>query len=173
MIASSTFTCMLHHQHTLQAYNIMVYEIDKVLQTTASKDDDDNDKEEVKIWELVPSEYYEYLLLFKKLSADVLPLYQKYDHKIPLKERFTPSFSHLYSLSKPELQALHEWINENLSKGFIQASLSPAGVPILFTKKKDKLLRLCVNYWELNESTIKNCYPLPLIHETLLQLSKA
>jgi len=72
-----------------------------------------------------------------------------------------------------ELQALRQWIDENLSKGFIRASSSPAGAPILFVKKKDGSLRLCVDYRGLNEGTIKNRYPLPLIRETLMQLSKA
>ena len=105
--------------------------------------------------------------------AEILPPHRSYDHKIPLKEGFTPSFGPLYSLSKPELQALRQWIDENLSKGFIRASSSPAGAPILFVKKKDSSLRLCVDYRGLNEGTIKNRYPLPLIRETLMQLSRA
>ena len=64
-------------------------------------------------------------------------------------------------------------MDENLSKGFIRASSSPAGALILFGKKSDVLLRLCVDYRGLNEGTIKNQYPLPLIRETLMRLSKA
>ena len=64
-------------------------------------------------------------------------------------------------------------MDENLAKGFIRPSSSPAGSPILFVKKKDGSLRLCVDYRDLNEKTIKNRYPLPLIQETLMQLSKA
>ena len=79
----------------------------------------------------------------------------------------------MYSLSKQELEALWKWLDENLAKGFIRPSSSPAGSPILFVKKKDGSLRLCVDYRDLNEKTIKNRYPLPLIQETLMQLSKA
>ena len=129
--------------------------------------------EDEKIKELVPKDYHEFLPLFKKAVAEVLPPHRSYDHKIPLKEGFTPPFGPLYSLSKPELQALRQWIDENLSKGFIRASSSPAGAPILFVKKKDDSLRLCVDYRGLNEGTIKNRYPLSLIRETLMQLSKA
>jgi hypothetical protein len=72
-----------------------------------------------------------------------------------------------------ELEVLRKWLDENLAKGFIRASLSPAGAPILFVKKGDGSLRLCVDYRGLNEGTIKNRYPLPLLHETLLHLQKA
>ena len=64
-------------------------------------------------------------------------------------------------------------MDENLSKGFIRASLSLVGAPILFVKKSDGLLKLCVDYRGLNAETIKNRYPLPLIRETLMRLSKA
>jgi len=90
-----------------------------------------------KIKELVPKDYHEYIPLFKKAVAEVLTPHRPYDHKIPLKEGFTPPFGPLYSLSKLELQALRQWIDENLFKGFIRASSSPAGAPILFVKKKD------------------------------------
>ena len=64
-------------------------------------------------------------------------------------------------------------MDENLSKGFIRASSSTAGAPILFVKKLHGSLRLCMDYRELNAGTIKNRYPLPLIRETLMRLSQA
>ena len=93
--------------------------------------------------------------LFKKAVADVLPPHRQYDHKITLKEGFTPLFGLIFSLSIPELKALREWLDENLSKGFIRASLSPAGAPILFVKKSDGSLRLCMDYRGLNAGMIK------------------
>jgi len=84
-----------------------------------------------------------------------------------LKEGVAPPFGSLYSLSRRELVALKEWL---VRKVFIQASSSLAGSPILFVKKSDGSLRLCRG---LNEGTIKNRYPLPLIQETLMRLSKA
>ena len=87
---------------------------------------------------------------------------------IQRREGTAPSFGPLYSLSKQELEALRKWLDENLAKGFIKLSSSPAGSPILFVKKKDGSLRLSVDYRDLNEKTIKNRYPLPLIQETLL-----
>jgi len=76
-------------------------------------------------------------------------------------------------MTRTELQTLKEWLEENLSKGFIRASSSPAASPILFVKKTDGSLRLCVDYRGLNEGTIKNRYLLPLLQETLMRLSKA
>ena len=79
----------------------------------------------------------------------------------------------LYSLSRPELEELRRWLDENLKKGFIRQSVSPAGAPIVFVKKKDGSLRLCADYRGLNDGTIMDRYPLPLIRETLAQLSRA
>jgi len=71
------------------------------------------------------------------------------------------------------LKALHEYIKENLGKGFIHQSESPAGAPILFVKKKDGSLHLCVDYRGLNKVTIPNHCPLPLMSETFECLAKA
>jgi Reverse transcriptase (RNA-dependent DNA polymerase) len=76
-------------------------------------------------------------------------------------------------MSEVELAALHEFINEFLSKGFIRPSTSPAGTPILFAKKKDGGLRLCVDYRVLNQITKKSHYPLPLINKLLNCLRRA
>ena len=85
----------------------------------------------------IPEEYQEFKALFSEEEANKLPPYQPGNHHIQLKEGTTPSFGPLYSLSKHELEALRKWLDENLSKGFIQPSSSPAGSPILFVKKKD------------------------------------
>ena len=121
----------------------------------------------------VPKEYQEFRTLFSEVEANKLPPHRSGDHHIQLREGTVPSFGPLYSLSKYELESLRKWLDENLAKGFIRPSSSPAGSPILFVKKKDGSLRLCVDYRDLNEKTIKNRYPLPLIQETLMQLSKA
>jgi len=54
------------------------------------------------------------------------------------------------------------YLETNLANRFIQWSSSPAAAPILFTKKKDSGLRLCVAYWALNSGTIKSRYPMSL-----------
>jgi len=65
------------------------------------------------------------------------------------------------------LRTLKAYIEANLANWFIQRSSSPAAAPILFAKKKDGGLRLCVDYRALNKATVKNRYPLPLISEML------
>ena len=90
-----------------------------------------------------------------------------------MKEGFEPPFGPLYSLARHKLEACQKWIEENLDKGFIQVSSSPAGAAILFVKKGDRSLRLVVDYRGINEGTVKNHYPLPLIRETLIRISKA
>ena len=76
-------------------------------------------------------------------------------------------------MSETELKALWEHLDDALGKGFIRPSNSPAGAPILFVRKKDGSLRLCVDYRGLNSITRKNWYPLPLIGDLLDQLQSA
>src|SRR5262249_1265633 len=111
----------------------------------------------------ISCDYDDFAEVFSKESASVLPPYRPYDHRIPLEPGTTPPFGPLYPLSEVELKALDEYIKENLAKGYIQASTSSAGAPILFVKKRDGSLRLCVDYRGINKVTIKNRYPLPLI----------
>ena len=68
---------------------------------------------------------------------------------------------------------LHKYLRDTLAKGWIREFSSPVGAPILFAPKKDRELRLCVDYRGLNKITKKNRYPLPLIGEILDRLSKA
>src|SRR6202044_3656936 len=78
-----------------------------------------------------------------------------------------PLLRPMYSLSQTELTALREFIDEHLATGFIRPSRSPHGTPVLFIKKKDGGLRLCVDFRGLNKLTKKDCYPLPLITDLL------
>ncbi|EAL23701.1 hypothetical protein CNBA3480 [Cryptococcus deneoformans B-3501A] len=123
--------------------------------------------------EIVPKEYHQYLDVFDKKSADTLPEHRSFDHHIPLEEGKNPPFGPIYNLSEKELEALREYLDENLKKGFIRPSKSPARAPILFVKKKDGSLRMCVDYRGINKITIKNRYPLPLITELLDRLKSA
>ena len=70
-------------------------------------------------------------------------------------------------MSPTELEILRKYIVENLKKGFIRHSQSPCEVLILFVKKLNSTLRLCVDYHGLNKIITKNCYSLPLISEML------
>ena len=63
-----------------------------------------------------------------------------------------------HRMAPVELQELRVQLQELLDKGFIRPSTSPWGAPVLFAKKKDKTLRLCIDYIQLNRVTIKNRY---------------
>ncbi len=76
-------------------------------------------------------------------------------------------------MSQEELKALQKFLDENLEKRFIRASTSPVASLVLFVKKPNSDLRLCVDYQKLNTITVKNWYPIPLIKETLDCLAKA
>ena len=76
----------------------------------------------------------------------------------------------LYRMAPAELQELKVQLKEMLDKGFIRPSVSPWGAPVLFVKKKDGTLRLCIDYRLLNQVTIKNRYPLPRIDDLFDQL---
>jgi len=119
---------------------------------------------------LVPREYHNYLVLFSEKEARILPLSRYVDHAIPLIKGSKPPFSRMYLMSDSELKEVRKWINKNLSKSFIHASSSPAASPILFVKKKDGSLRLCVDYRTLNDITVKDRTLLPRIEETLNQI---
>ena len=79
----------------------------------------------------------------------------------------------MYPLSPKEQQALKEFIDENLASGRIRPSKSPMASPFFFIKKEDGSLRAIQDYRKLNEGTIKNKYPLPLINELIDKVKDA
>ena len=92
---------------------------------------------------------------------------------IPLQEGSIPPTRRLYRLSAPEREEMERQIQEMLSKGWIRPSCSPYGSPILFVKKKDGGMRMCVDFRMLNKQTIRNNYPLPRIDDLLDRLEGA
>ena len=79
----------------------------------------------------------------------------------------------LHRMAPVELQELKVQIQDLLDKRFIRPSASPWGTSVLFAKKKDKTLRLCIDYRQLNRVTIKNRYPLLRIDDLFGQLRGA
>lgn len=121
----------------------------------------------------LPPQYQDFQDVFSKTSADALPPHAPWDHTIEIESGKSIPTSKIYPLSASELEVLSTYLDENLKSGFVRPSSSPVGAPILFVKKKDGSLRLCVDYRNLNSVTIKNKYPLPLINETLDRLCGA
>jgi len=115
----------------------------------------------------IPPELMEFKDVMDISNSDILPSFKPTDHKIDLLPNTTPPVGPIYPLSRNQLLILHNYLEENLAKGRIRPSESPAASPVLFIPKKDGTLRLCVDYRGLNKITVKNRYPLPLISEIL------
>ena len=99
-----------------------------------------------------------------------LPPEREVEFTIDLIPRTEPISIPPYRMATTELRELKAQLEELLSKGFIRPSISPWVTPVLFVKKKDGSLRLCIDYMQLNRVTIRNQYPLPRIDELIDQL---
>ncbi|KAA0057119.1 pol protein [Cucumis melo var. makuwa] len=102
-----------------------------------------------------------------------LPPEKKIDPLIELESVVVPISRAPYRMAPAELKELKVQLQELLDKGFIRSSVSPWGAPVLFVKKKDGLMHLCIDYRELNKVTVKNKYPLPRINDLFDQLQGA
>ncbi len=119
----------------------------------------------------MPSEYADFTdIFFPKLAVELLEHTGINNHAIELLDNWQPPYGPIYSLESVELQILKTYIKNNLANGFIRSSKSPTEASIFFDKKPDGSLRLCVDYQGLNNLTIKNWYPLPLVGESLDRL---
>jgi hypothetical protein len=78
-----------------------------------------------------------------------------------------------YRMAPAELEELKKQLQELMDRGFVRPSISPWGAPVLFVKKKDGSMRLCIDYRMLNQATVKNKYPLPRIEDLFDQLRNA
>jgi hypothetical protein len=99
-----------------------------------------------------------------------LPLRRDIDLSIELAPGAVPVSRTPYRMSTIELVELKLQLKEMIDKGYIRPSVSPWGAPVLFVKKKDGTLRLCIYYRQLNKVTIKNKYPLLRIDDLFDQL---
>jgi len=121
----------------------------------------------------IPEEYHEYADVFSKSKAETLTPHCPYNLRIDLEKDSHPLVGTIYSLSKFKQEALKEFIDENLTNGFIHSTSSPHGAPVLFVKEKDGSLQLCVDFRGLNKIMKKNRYPLSLISDLLDSHRKA
>jgi len=117
--------------------------------------------------------YFEFLNIFFKKNVDILSLHQTHDHVIHLKKDAQSSVFALYDMSRDKILELRRYLNENLSKDFIQVNHFQMIVSVLFIKKLKEEFHFCVNYRDLNVITVKNWYFLSLISEMLNHLSWA
>ena len=117
--------------------------------------------------------YKDYVDVFCKDRAETLALHRPIDQAIDLDPDFNFPYGRIYILSEVQFKTLQAYIETNLANQFIQRSLSAAAAPVLFAKKKDGGLWLCVDHRAPNKATVQNRYLLPLISEMLDRLRGA
>ena len=94
-----------------------------------------------------------------------VPSEREVDLSIEVVQGTTPILRAPYRMAPTELKELKTQLQELLDKGFIRPSVSPWGASILFVKKNDGTLRMCIDYQKINKVTVKNKYPLPRIED--------
>jgi len=124
--------------------------------------------------ELIPEPFLEYRDVFERKPTNIMPERRPWDHAIDLKPDFSPRGCKVYPLTPAEQEEMNKFLDENLKKGFIHPSKSPMALPFFFVSKKDATsLRPCQDYRELNDGTVKNSYPLPLVNDLVDKLKGA
>ncbi|KAF4339822.1 pol poly [Fusarium beomiforme] len=127
------------------------------------KEETDSNKDQDRLRN-IPKEYRIYDKLFKEELDTGIPEYSLWDHEILLTDENLP-FQKIYPLNQTELEALREYLDEMLKKGYIRESSSSAGSAMFFVPKKTGKPRPVIDYREVNKRTIKDRTPLPLITE--------
>ena len=94
-----------------------------------------------------------------------MPTRKPWDHIIDIKEGFILKKGKVYLLSREEREEVHEFISEQLRKGYIRLSKSPQTTPVFFVGKKDRKKLMIQDYRYFNEWIVKNNYSLPLISD--------
>jgi hypothetical protein len=122
---------------------------------------------------LIPKEYQEAIDSFSREKADILADHGPFDHEIKLKPGAKLPNAKLRTLDPKQLDAIFAHLQELQAKGFIEPSNSPVKSALLIVQKPGGGIRVCVDYRELNEATIKDCYPIPFFRKTMAKLSKA
>src|SRR5712671_5468812 len=134
-------------------------------QTTSSTLAEEYDKPHL---DPIPAEYRRHHKVFSEKATQHFPESRIWDHAIELKPGAPSTLpGKIYALSQLELQELQKFVKEHLAKGYIRPSKSPYAAPFFFVKKKDGKLRPVQDYQRLNEWTIHNRYPLPLIPQLI------
>jgi len=113
--------------------------------------------------QLVPEGFHKWIYVFGKKTSGRMPTRKLWDYTIHIKKGFVPRKEKVYPLLREEREKLYEFIPEQLRKGYIRYSKSSQMASVFFVGKKDRKKYMVQNYRYLNEWTVKNNYPLPLI----------
>ena len=167
--------CCPRHCHMLQDKSAFIQEVEEeeydnqyyVHETIhAMEAQQESQKPREKIpEELVPAEYHKYLNVFSKKESECMPIRKPWDHAIDLKDTFKPKKGRIIPLLPQEQEEVTMFLDDQLKKGYIRPSKSPQTLPVFFIPKKDGKKHMVQDYRYLNEFTVKDNYPLPLIRQ--------
>ena len=121
--------------------------------------------------EQLDQKYHQWIKVFRKKQSERMLMRKMWDHVIDVKKGFVPRKRKVYLLSREEREKVRGFIKEQLRKGYIRLSKLPQIVLVFFVGKKDRKKRMVQDYQYLNEWTVKNNYPLPLISDVLENIS--
>ena len=124
-------------------------------------------KSEAETKKLLLEKFYEWIKVFGKKQSERMLMRKIWDHVIDVREGFVPRKGKVYLLLREEREEVREFVKEQLRKEYIWLSKSPQMAPVFFVRKKDGKKQMVQNYRYLNEWTIKNNYPFPLILDVL------
>ena len=112
---------------------------------------------------MIQKRFLKWKKVFRKVESERIPRRKIWDHAIDLKETFKLQKGRIYLLSKMEREEVQKFVEDQLRKGYIRPSKSPQTSPVFFVGKKDGSKQIVMDYHNLNDQTVKNNYPLPLI----------
>jgi hypothetical protein len=122
----------------------------------------------------IPEEYQRHVKVFNEEASNRFPPSRPWDHAIELKPDAPKAIDcKIYPMTPAEDEGLKKFLEEMLKRGYIQPSKSPYASSFFFIQKKDGKLRPVQDYRKLNQWTIPNRYPLPLIPELIAQVKDA
>jgi len=124
-------------------------------------------RSEAEAKKLVLKKFHKWIKVFGKKQSERIPTRKVWDHTIDVKEGLVPRKGKVYVLSREEREEVREFVKEQLRKEYIRLSKSPQMALVFFVGKKDGKKRMVQDYRYLNEWTVKNNYPLPLILDVL------
>jgi len=151
---------------------VVMLEEEKIVRWAMEDKEDWRRDEEVevdykKIEEMVPKRFLKWKKVFGKVELKRMPTRKIWDHAIDLKETFKLQKGRIYPLSKNKREEVQNFVNDQLRKGYIRLSKSPQTLPVFFVGKKNGSKRMVMDYHNLNDQTVKNNYPLPLIMDLI------
>jgi len=112
---------------------------------------------------MVPHKFLKWKRVFGKVELERMLTRKVWNHAIDLKKMFKPQKERIYPLSKNKRKEVQNFVNDQLRKRYIRPSKSPQISSVFFVSKKNRSKRIVMDYYSLNEQTVKNNYPLSLI----------